>query len=51
MRPESIATSGAELTCAAAGMDEITHSIENAKQYLKIGIKEVASFRKGLNLG
>ena len=51
MRPESIATIGAELTCAVAGMDESTHSIENARRYLKVGIKEVASLRKGLNSG
>src|ERR1700722_13241589 len=44
MRPESIATSGAELTCAVAGTDASTHNVENDRQYLKIGIKEVASF-------
>jgi hypothetical protein len=32
-------------------MDESTHRIENARQYLRIGIKEVASLRKGLNSG
>jgi hypothetical protein len=51
MRPESIATSGAELSSAVAGIDESTHSVEIDRQYLSIGIKEVASFRKGLNSG
>ena len=51
MLPESIVTSGAELTCAVAGMHESTHSIENPKQDLSIGIKEVASLQKGLNSG
>jgi hypothetical protein len=27
-------------------MDESTHIIENARQYLKIGIKEVASLQR-----